>query len=184
MKPSSTIATVAVFSAMIVGSDFALAPVYNVKLLDTLVFVSAFLFGLRVGALVGILSESIWSFVSPEGMAGAVAPFLIGGELIFAVAGWGAARVWGRGFRIASPQSVFIGALLAVSAFAWDLETNLATALISFWPSPSIGEYLYTAFNPFTLAFAIAHEGSDFAFGALLAPILILLIPKVAGSRA
>ncbi len=169
---------------MIVGSDFVLTPVYNVKLLDVLVFVSAYLFGLRVGALVGVLSESIWSFASPNGFAGPVTPFLVAGEVIFAFAGWAAAKAWGRELGVVSPTSVFIGAVLALSAFVWDLETNLATALISFWPSPSLAEYVYTAFNPLTLAFTLAHEGSDFVFGMVLAPTFILLIPRVLRNRA
>lgn len=179
MRGSWAIAVVATFSALIVGSDFALAPLYNVKLLDTLVFVSAYVFGFRVGALVGIVSESTWSFVSPAGMAGLMAPFLIGGELLFASAGWGAARAWGSKFQPVSLYSVFIGATMALCAFLWDLETNLATALLQFWPSPTLGEYLFTAFGPLTIPFTLTHEASDLAFGIFLVPMFIVLIPRV-----
>ena len=179
MRGSWAIAVVATFSALIVGSDFALAPFYNVKLLDTLVFVCAFVFGFRVGALVGIVSESAWSFVSPIGMAGLMTPFLIGGELLFASAGWMAARAWGSKFRPLSPYPIFIGATMAICAFLWDLETNLATAILQFWPSPTLGEYLFTAFGPLAIPFTLAHEISDLAFGIFLAPMLIVLIPRV-----
>jgi hypothetical protein len=179
MRGTMTVAVVAVFSALIVGSDMALAGFSNVKLLDTLVFVSAYLFGFRVGALVGVVSESIWSFISPWGMAGTLAPFLIGGEILFALAGWAASRAWGERFRLASPYSLFIGASLAICAFVWDLETNLASALLQYWPSPTLNEYLCTAFCPWTLPFTLAHEVSDLAFGVVLAPLFILLIPKV-----
>jgi len=168
---------------MIVGSDFALAGVSNVKLLDTLVFVSAYVFGFRVGASVGILSETIWSFVSPIGMAGVIAPFLVVGELLFAVAGWGASKVWGSQFRLVSPYPLFIGALLAICAFLWDFETNAATALLASGPGLTLPEFFYYEFGPFTLLFTIAHEGSDFVFGSLLAPMSILLIPKVLRRR-
>ena len=100
-----------------------------------------------------------------------------------AQAGWAASRAWGPPPRIVSTHSLFIGALLAVCAFAWDLETNAATALIAYWPGLRLSQLLYTMFNPFTLLFALAHEGSDFAFGTLVAPSFILLIPKAFGRR-
>ena len=185
MAKSGNVAIVALFTAVIVGSDLALSgPEFsNIKLLDTLVFVTAYLFGFRVGAAVGILSETIWSFMSPIGMAGAITPFLVGGELLFAAAGWTASKLWGPKPHAISEHALFIGALLAICAFMWDLETNAATALIGYWPNPGIGQFVATMFNPATLAFALAHEGSDFAFGCLLAPSFILLIPKAFGRR-
>ncbi len=62
---AQTVAVVAVFTAATVGSNIALAQFPDVKLLDTLVFVCSFVFGLGTGAAVAILSETIWSFVSP-----------------------------------------------------------------------------------------------------------------------
>jgi len=179
MRGSWAVAVVATFSAMIVGSDFALAPFYNVKLLDTLVFVCAYVFGFRVGASVGIVSETAWSFVSPIGMAGVITPFLVAGEVLFASAGWVAAKAWGDKFHPVSAYPIFIGATMAICAFMWDLETNLATALLQYWPSPTLGEYLFTAFGPFTLPFTIAHELSDLGFGVFLAPMFIVMIPRV-----
>ncbi len=176
---------VAVFTALIIGSDLALSgPEFsNVKLLDTLVFVATYVFGVRVGAAIGILSETIWSFISPIGMAGAITPFLIGGEMLFVLAGWGASRVWGPRPGVLSANSVFIGATLAICAFLWDLETNAATALIAYWPGLGLPQLLGTMFGPLTLIFALAHEGSDFVFGCLVAPSFIFLIPKALGRR-
>ena len=181
MRPVQTVAIVATFSAMIVGSDFALASVPNVKLLDSLVFVAAFVFGFRIGAYVGILSEVTWSFVSPIGMAGAITPFLVGGELLFAVAGWWASRVWGDKSKLLTPNSMFIGALMLVCAFVWDFETNAATALIVSWPALTIEKIaLYEGYG---IPFALVHEGADFLLGVLVAPATILLIPKMMRGR-
>jgi hypothetical protein len=179
MRGTESVAVVATFTALIVGSDFALTPFSNVKLLDTIVFVSAYVFGFRIGALVGILSETIWSFASPIGTAGAITPFLVGGEVLFAMAGWAAARAWGRKFELLSPYPVFIGAALMICAFFWDLETNFATALLFYWPAPTLTQVLTTSFNFLTIPFILAHEMSDFAFGIALAPAFILFIPKV-----
>ncbi len=185
MERTGKVAVIALFTAVIVGSDLALSgPEFsNIKLLDTLVFVSAYVFGFRVGASVGILSETIWSFLSPIGMAGAITPFLVGGELLFAVAGWAASKLWGTMPQFAPTRPLFMGGLLAICAFVWDLETNAATALIAYWPNLGLPQLLGTMFNPATLAFALAHEASDFAFGTLLVPSFILLIPRAFGRR-
>ena len=185
MKATSEVAVIATFTALIVGSDLALSgPEFsNIKLLDTLVFVSSYLFGLKVGASVGILSETIWSFASPAGAAGAFALFLVAGELLFALAGYAASRVWRSRDGSGYPNPLFVGALLALCAFVWDLETNAATAMVGFWPGVTTAEMLATMFNPLTLAFAFAHEGSDFVFGALLAPTFITLITKISRKR-
>ncbi len=185
MGRTGDVAVTALFTAVIVGSDLALSgPEFsNIKLLDTLVFVTAYIFGFRVGASVGLLSETIWSLISPIGMAGVITPFLVGGELLFAAAGWGASKLWGSGAQFSPSRPLFMGSLLAICAFVWDLETNAATALIAYWPDLGLPQLLGTMFNPATLLFALAHEGSDFAFGTLLAPSFILLIPKAFGKR-
>ena len=185
VERTGTVSVIALFTAVIIGSDLALSgPEFsNIKLLDTLVFVSAYVFGFRIGASVGILSETIWSFLSPIGMAGIITPFLVGGELLFAAAGWGASRLWGPKPGIVSKFSIFIGALLAICAFVWDLETNFGTALIAYWPGLPMSQVLFTMFNPATLLFALAHEGSDFAFGCLVAPSFIGLIPRAFRGR-
>lgn len=175
------IAVVAVFSSLIVGSDFALAPFYNVKLLDTLVFVTGFVFGFRLGAAVAVLSETSWSFVSPNGIAGAITPFLVAGELLFAAAGWWASKVWGDWSKLSARDSVFIGALMLICAFFWDLETNAATALIAYWPNLTLSNLALT--EGFGIPFALAHEASDFVLGTLVAPLTIFTIPRIMKMR-
>jgi hypothetical protein len=55
---------------------------------------------------------------------------------------------------------------------------NTVTAFIGFGTSVGLGQILYTDFNPLTLLFNFAHEGSDFVLGALLVPTFTLVIPK------
>ena len=182
VRPSREVAVVAIFSAMVLGSNFALTDVPNAKLLDALVFVAAFLFGLRVGASVAVLSETIWAFISPWGMAGAVTPFLVCGELLFALAGWGAARLWGSDVRSLSSTSIFVGATLALCAFFWDLETNAASALLASWPNPSLAAV--TAWELSGILFALVHEASDFLLGVFFVPLVIALVPRIMRRRA
>ncbi|HEV2226225.1 MAG TPA: hypothetical protein VGR56_05395 [Nitrososphaerales archaeon] len=177
MGASSKVALVAMFTALIVGSDFALAGIPNVKLLDTLVFLAAYLLGFRIGASVGILSELIWSYVSPWGTAGYIAPFLFLGEVIFALAGYSAARLWSGEPVFRSGKSLVFGGLLATCAFLWDLETNIGTALIASWPSVTtakVGLFILAG-----VPFMLSHEVSDFLFGMFFVPIVILLVPRL-----
>ncbi len=185
MRHSVALAIIVTFTATIVGSDFALTGALDVKLLDPIVFLAAFLFGFRIGAAVGLLSETIWSFVSPWGVAGAITPFLVGGELLFATAGWGASRVWGRDVQPVSSKALFIGAIMAICAFAWDFETNAATALLSFGPHLTLDEFVLTEFGPAGGGpFFLAHGVSDFLLGMLFIPAAIPLVLKVFRGRA
>ena len=182
MGASSKVTLIATFTALIVGSDFALAGIPNVKLMDTLVFLAAYFFGFRVGASVGVLSELVWSFASPWGSAGPVAPFLILGEVIFAVAGYSAAKFWSGGPVFRSGENFVFGGLLALCAFIWDVETQFGTALIAYWPAVTAANVGGTIL--FGVPFMLSHEVSDFVFGMLFVPVVIVLIPRfVAGQR-
>jgi hypothetical protein len=178
---SIDVAIVAVFTSAIVGTDFVLTPFVNIKLMDPLVFVVAFAFGFRRGAAVAVLSELTWSIVSPWGMAGAITPFLVGGELLFAAAGWWAAKVWGAGEVAVVERASYIGALMLACAFIWDLETNTATALLAFWPSITLQNLVVT--EALGIPFALVHEAADFFSGALLVPLALVLIPGTMKGR-
>jgi hypothetical protein len=179
VRSTQDAAVIAIFTATVLGSDFALAPYANFKLMDVTVFLVAYVFGFRQGAAVAVLSETIWSVVSPWGSAGIIAPFLVGGELLFAAAGWGASRIWGGDRKVVSPTALFIGATLAICAFLWDLETNAATALIATWPGTSMAQVVFYELQGFVFPTPLAHELWDFILGALLAPAAILAITRV-----
>ena len=167
-----TLAVVATFTALALASDFGLADALNVKLVDPIVFSVAFVFGLEAGISVGVLSEVIWGTVSPFGFGGYVIPFLAGGEVLFAVAGWAASRVWSGQESRLSPRNAYFGATLAMCAFLWDLETNAATALLVYSTHLNWKELVATEVLGIW-PFMIAHEVSDFVTGALLAPAII-----------
>ena len=168
---------IAIFTSLIIASDYALTPVVNVKLMDTLVFSSSFVFGFRIGASIAVLSELIWSVVTPYGFFLPIIPFLVIGELLFALAGFLASRFWK--YDEVSPIAVgnlFFGAILSICAFIWDFETNIATGLIA--GAHGLIALLAFEFNPGAIYFMIAHEASDFVFGATLAPIVIVFLKK------
>lgn len=178
----SDVAVVAIFSSLVVGTDFALAPFVSFKLLDTVVFLVAFVYGFKQGAAVAVISETVWSVVSPWGAAGVITPFLVGGELVFALAGWGASRLWRADRKPFSAVSIFIGATLAICAFAWDFGANAATALIWFGPGLNVSQLLAVELAGFVFPVPMAHELADFALGTLLAPASLLVMPRLRGA--
>jgi hypothetical protein len=175
------LALVVGFTALAVASDFALTDALNVKLVDPIVFAVAFVFGLEMGVYVGVLSELIWSTISPWGFGGYIIPFLVAGEVLYALAGWAASRAWGGGGARLSARNLYFGALLSICAFAWDLETNAGTALLSFWPSLTWQKLLATEAQG--IIFMVPHEVSDFVTGAVLAPLIIFYATRMATSR-
>lgn len=177
------IAIVAVFSALVVATDYALAPFAGFKLLDTVVFMVAFVYGFRQGAAVAIVSEAVWSIASPWGAAGIITPFLVGGELVFALAGWGASRVWRADGRAFSPVALFVGATLAICAFIWDFETNAVTALLWFGAGLNLSQLLTVELAGFVFPIPMAHELADFALGTTLAPASLLIMPRLKGNN-
>ena len=179
------LAIVAIFTALAVSSDFALADLPNVKLVDAIVFSAAFVFGLETGLYVGVLSELIWGFLSPYGFGGYIIPFLVAGECLFALAGWGASKAWaddteGQPPRIGT-RNLYFGAVLALCAFAWDLETNLGTAMIVYWPSLTISRLLAT--EAAGIPFMFSHEVSDLVGGALVSPFMIFYASRNAKTK-
>jgi hypothetical protein len=169
------LATVPILSAMIIGSDFALSGAPDVKLMDAIVFAAAYMLGFRVGASVAVISETVWSVVSPWGVAGSITPFLVVGELLFAAAGTVAAKAWDVDSSIGA-RSLNIGAVLAMCAFVWDLETNFGTALIASWPSVTLAKV--AAYELFGTPFMLLHELSDFALGMVFVPLIVLVIRR------
>ena len=168
----------AVFTSLIISTDWLIG-IPNVKLVDTLVFAVSYSLGFRIGASIAIASELIWGVINPLGFGGPIIFFTVTGELLYALAGWSASRAFGFN-RIFSIQNVVFGSILAISAFFFDLETNLATAFIVQWPPSAI---TLSGSLILGIPFAITHELSDFALGAALAPALILFFKKHDGRQ-
>jgi len=177
MNTSRTISIIALFTSLVIVTNYALVELPNVKLEDTLVFASAYSFGLKIGAYVAIASELIWGILSPYGFGGIIIPFLVAGELLYVFAGFFASKLWPKPQKGLQYENIFFGALLAICAFLWDTETNIATGLIMMWPHVHllglIGYELTGA------VFMVFHEVGDFVIGSALAPIIILYFSRV-----
>src|SRR2546427_5596477 len=69
-RASTKASLVAVFTGVSLGTNYALAAVPNVKVMDAIVFIAAFLFGLDVGLGVAFFSRLVYGYVNPWGQAG------------------------------------------------------------------------------------------------------------------
>jgi uncharacterized membrane protein len=173
------VATIAVFTALIVGSNLALSNFLDVKLDAALIFMMTIVFGAYAGASVAVLSETIWSLVSPWGASGAyLLPFLVSAELLYVVAGLIARRTLKGRWDAARGSSALFAGLLGIFTFIWDVWANLGFALLTTTFSP--GAILLVEFNPGALAFNITHEVSNLVLGAAFVPATLVLLPKVA----
>jgi len=176
------LARVSAFTALAVASDFALTDLLNVKLVDPIVFSVAFVFGLEMGVCVGVVSEVIWGTLSPYGFGGYIIPFLVAGEVVYALAGWATSRIWRGETSRLSARNLYFGAVLALCAFLWDLETNVGTALIASWPSLTLE--IVAVYEYLGIPFMMAHEVSDLATGAILAPLIIFYASRSGRARS
>jgi hypothetical protein len=179
MRLARRAATVAVLTALIVGSNLALSGLPNVKLDAAIIFMTTIIFGAYAGASVAVLSELTWSQVSPWGDSGAyLLPFLISAELLYVVAGLIARRALRDRWDATGNSGTLFAGLLGIFTFIWDVWTNLGIALFSTNLSP--GAILFVEFGPLTLPFNIAHEVSNLVLGAAFVPATLILLPKVA----
>jgi hypothetical protein len=168
-----TVATIAVFVALVVGSNFALTELPDAKLDGVIVFASTVIFGAGPGAAIAILSELIWSQASPWGPSGSyLLPFLLSGELFYVGAGFVAAKISRRTAAGQADRSLLFGGALVLSTLAWDLWTNFGTALAFYGAGISSAGLLLIEFNPPALLFDAVHEGTNLLLGLLLAPVL------------
>ena len=172
------VATIAVFTALIVGSNLALTNLPDVKLDAALIFMTTIVFGAYAGASVAVLSETIWSQISPWGASGAyLLPFLVSAELLYVVAGLIARRMLKGRWDAVDGSSVWFAGLLGIFTFLWDVWTNLGYAVLG---TPlSLGPILLVEFNPLALSFNVTHEVSNIVLGAAFVPATLILLPKV-----
>lgn len=170
---------IAVFTAECLATNYALIALPNIKIMDALVFIAAFLFGWTVGVGIAISTWAVYGFVNPYGQAGfPLILFLMMGECFYAIGGASlrktsiakqllAERRHSADFAIIA---MFGTAGLALT-FAYDVLTNFATYIF-------VSHSLYQALLIGLVTgapFAILHEISNLGIFALVSPVAILV---------
>jgi len=175
-RPSVKISLIAVFTAISLGTNFAMIDIPNVKLMDAFVFIAAFLFGLEVGLGSAVSVWAVYGFASPYGVDDFVTlSFLITGECLYALSGWALnrARIGKDLFKPGSYHLSRIGIVFGLvglqATFAYDVLTNFGTYFLR-----TTSAYQALLNGMITGApFAILHEGSNLVFFATVVPLAI-----------
>ncbi len=174
------VALIAVFSALAVASNYAMLAFFQVKLMDSLVFISAYLFGFRVGAGVAAITWLVYGSLNPLGAAGfPLLLILVVGEMIYAVSGALVGRAWKRstdfeGGRRFFNKSLVLGVTGLLSTFVYDFWTNAIDGLLIYRSIQGIVIRMVTG-----VYFALVHEVANFLFFAFIVPLLIVSISRV-----
>jgi hypothetical protein len=155
----------ALLVALCVAVGYLLAGIPNVELLSASVFTSGLLVGARRGALVGLLSEGIYSALNPWGVA---PPPLYAAQLLgFACTGAAGGLLRGILPRLALPVQAAVAGLCGfVLTLGYDVLTNSAIWLTVRETTPWAAVLLGGLSFPFPLAHPL---GNTVAF-AVVAP--------------
>ena len=172
------VATASILIALCIATNYALLYVPNVKLMDMLVFVSGFVFGVWTGVAVGAFSWLVYGTINPLGFS---LPTLIStmiGETIYGVTGALLGYTWLRTESSEWKASLSIknlgfGLVGLVTTLLYDLFTNAVTGII-FYNSVWLGLLTMN----FPLPLGIIHEASNFLLFASICPLIIISIKR------
>ncbi|MEM2155094.1 MAG: ECF transporter S component [Candidatus Jordarchaeales archaeon] len=169
---------IGVFTAAAVAGTFALSPLPNVEIITFCAFVAGFLFGSRVGGMVGALSMFLFSAISPYG-SGLGYPFLLLTQVVgMSIAGLvgGSLRKVLRNLKSTSPWSMYV---FGVSGIAVTLLYDAITTLGFMYPMIPFSEFpsVFAAGIPFT----VVHVASNAVLLGVVAPFVARSIRSMLG---
>jgi succinate dehydrogenase/fumarate reductase cytochrome b subunit len=170
------IATISIFCALSIGTNYALVSVVNVKPMDFIVFLGGFLFGEVVGSSIGIFSWLIYGSMNPYGFDPRIWVATMLAESLYGITGGLLRRMLGStSFSTRRLSlSVFFAAMGFLATVLYDLTTN--TVYASVMGQPLIIAILTGA------VWAVVHEGANFLiFGVLSVPTIVALKKVVNG---
>lgn len=175
LRGTQKVAVVSLFSALAITTDYAMFPLANIKLMDTIVFVAGLVFGLDVGVSVGGLTWLVYGSINPLGPdSGPLLVLLMASETVYAFLGWLARKFFSFDELEVPARSLAWGCLGLIGAFAYDLNTIVTPVLLS---GASLTVALASLFPAFL--FMLAHEVSDFVFFATVGPVLVAAVLRV-----
>ena len=127
------VAAISMFTALAVATDYAMLPLANIKLMDSIVFVSALAFGLEVGVSVGALDLARLRGDQPPGSGrrSCCCSSSSGSETIYAFLGFLVRRTIDQDQAGLPTRSLLWGSLGLIGAFVYDLITNVAPGLLA-----------------------------------------------------
>ncbi len=124
------VALIAMFAALAIGGNYALSAIPNVELSSVMVFLSGFLFGPIIGALVGFIAMVIYQFWNPWGaFIPPIGLAVIGCTIFFGIVGGILGKALQR-LDYSDQRWFLLPALFGVLlTLFYDLVTNFAYSL-------------------------------------------------------
>ena len=170
-----TISLIAVLSAVNVATNYVLLPLPNVKLMDTIVFLTGFTLGLKSGIAVATTTWLIYGVLNPLGLSVPTLIIVTIAEYIYAFSGYllTKTRLNDRSYF---ERRLSLGVIGLLSTLTYDLITNAIVGLI-FYGSAWIGLLTMN----FPLPLGLIHEVSNTLLFALVMPILIRVMKQNIG---
>lgn len=160
---SHKIAVVAILIALAIATNYAMISIYNVKLMDVIVFIGGFILGPLVGASIGVLSWTVYGTLNPNGFSMSIWLATMFSEAIFGIVG---GLVGKTRYDLKSRRAglcLSFAALGGLLTLIYDVLTNIAWGY-AFGPS-IIGAVV------FGVPFSLIHVVSNFLFfGVLCVP--------------
>lgn len=168
------VAIVASLSALCVATSYAMLPLFNIKLMDTIIFVTGFCFGILPGIIVAITAWLIYGSLNPLGFSLPTLLTVMLAETFYAFSG----RALSRYRRIDSSSLsmehlIVFGVVGLFATLAYDLVTNAVVGWL-FYGSVWVGLLTMN----FPLPMGLMHEASNLIFFAIVAPLLICAVQR------
>jgi uncharacterized membrane protein YeaQ/YmgE (transglycosylase-associated protein family) len=171
------IAIVACLVALSIATNYALIGVWNVKLMDFIVFVGGFCFGPVVGVLIGVFSWAVYGTLNPQGFMLQIWLATMFSEMIYGIIGGFLRKGLGSNFKGERWRaSVFFASIGALLTLVYDVITNVVFGLTAGW---NIIFAVVVGFIPFGLL----HEVSNICFFGFGSVPVISAINKVVGGE-
>lgn len=171
MNQNIKIALHSLFIALGVVLGFSLAHIPNIELVTATIFISGYLLGWRSGMLIGLLTEAIYSILSPYGLASI--PIFLGQTLAMTMTG----GCGGWAAKMIPVKAKFSFIKLGMTGFLLTINFALLTTLGYVFFAGLTREVILSSIIT-GLGFYIAHFISNFLIFTLLVPGLILTLKK------
>ena len=175
---TNTIAAVSIITAIIVSSNYALIGFPQIKLMDSMVFLTGYLFGIKAAISVSILSWLVYGSINPLGAAGfPLIVVLMIGEMVYGIAGSIFRKYYNTPFKFNKNSiriTIMLGCISIICTFIYDIWTNAIEGLIIFQNVDGIILRIITG-----IPFSIIHQLANVVIFCFLVPIFIYMLTNL-----
>jgi LytS/YehU family sensor histidine kinase len=180
---SKQLAIISILVALSIGTNYAMFSLYNVKLMDFIVFVGGFCFGPFVGVFIGVVSWMVYGTLNPLGFSLPIWLSTMFSEPIYGIVGALVRRSlsrndFGKYKKERADACLFFGVLGMSLAVVYDVITNIVFGYVSGW---NVVFALIVGFVPFGFVHMMSNA---FFFGFGCVPAINAIMKVVGGETS